>query len=157
MSKIWDGSLNGLTPEYLSAVLVSMSQCGPEATVRFGRLGTGARPNYQVENGKTIIAFNSINHQPDLRSEDFDLNNLSRAYTRVEIEAAMLNKPRSAELATEMLYAQYKANSKNRDSLPSPTPAERELAISMLMQGMAPQDVIDKLIATRAIGAAWEK
>lgn len=152
MNKAWDGSLSGLTPEYLSAVLVSMSQHGPDATVSFGILGTGARPNYQIENGKTTTAYNSINHQPDPRSDDFDLNNLSRQFTRDEIEMACREKPRSEKLATELLYAQFKSTPQNRLALPNPTPAERALAISMLRQGTDPQDAIDKLIALRSAG-----
>jgi hypothetical protein len=81
INKQWDGSdLSGLTAEYLFEVQCRMDESGGEAgTVRFGTLGTGTRPNYQVTFGEKIVAFNSANHVEDQRTAEYDRSNLSRS------------------------------------------------------------------------------
>jgi len=60
-----------------------------ESTVRFGETGQGIAPNYQVTfpNGVVMVR-NGISHGSFKQVDEFNLDNLSKIFTYVEIEKA---------------------------------------------------------------------
>lgn len=100
------------------------------ATVRFGILGTGARPHYLVNFRDTQTAYNSAKHKPDSRTEAYDKNNLSeRSFTYAEIEQATNGRPKTEKRAIDLIYAFYKKVK------PSPlNKLQKEHAVALVMK-----------------------
>lgn len=86
--KNWDGSdLKVLTAKYLNKVTGRLNECGAKtATVRFGIMGTGLRPNYEITFGDKVTAFTGNNHERNMKHAKYKEKNLSRIYTYAEIE-----------------------------------------------------------------------
>lgn len=64
-----------------------------EAKVRFGKLGEGKCPNYQVElpNG-TLLTYRGINHKRDNERDRYEDAHLSDSFTFSEVEVAASGK-----------------------------------------------------------------
>ncbi len=131
--KKWDGTdLQGLTAEYLYEVLARLQDVAA-ATVQFGILGTGARPNYVVAFPDKKIAYNSANHQQDSRTEAYDKNNLSeRSFTYAEIEQATDGRPKTEERAKNLIYKHYQ-----KEKLPPLNSQQKEHAVALVMDGVS--------------------
>ncbi len=99
----WDGSdLSGLSYDYLHAVLMRMEQHGRDsAIVRFGLLGEGVKPNYQIEGAEGLSAYSSSNHQLDQKSEEYEPKNLSKLYTFDEVNSLVSSRLKSMGDATK--------------------------------------------------------
>lgn len=133
--KKWDGTdLQGLTAEYLYEVLAKLETLGAaSATVQFGILGTGARPNYVVTFRDTKITYNSANHEPDSRADAYDKNNLTEhSFTYAEIEQATDGKPKTEERAMKLIYEYYKM-----EKLSPLNSLKREHAVALVMKGVS--------------------
>ncbi len=130
----WDGSdLSELSYDYLHAVLLRMEQHGREsAKVRFGLLGEGVKPNYQIEGVEGLSAYNSSNHQLDQRSEEYEPKNLSKPYSFGEVEAIAHLRPKSEGEARQLAWTFWKENEHRYTRL---GPAKWEVLIKEVMEG----------------------
>lgn len=60
------------------------------AAVQLGETGTGVQPNYQIIlSSGTINPYRGSTHKPFEPREAFNKNNLSRPFTRLEVQTAV--------------------------------------------------------------------
>jgi len=84
--KFWEHVGNST---YYRKVLGNLVKFGSsEGVVRFGILGTGVAPNYQVVSIDGVITtFNGLGHNPAPNlAEQFDDDHLSAAYTKADVQ-----------------------------------------------------------------------
>lgn len=90
-------SVNEKGYDFLQSVLANMGSEKFQPTVRFGTLGTGDSPNYQVKKdlgaliGVKIEVFQSRSeqHKPYTGKEVFNDDNLSEEFSYAEIKAML--------------------------------------------------------------------
>lgn len=97
MSKIeWsDGNLPTLTKLYLMRVRKNMRT---GSSVRFGLMGNGTSPNYEVvlPDGASR-AYSGLSHKRYSRADTFDEKNISQLFTEEQIEEAIAKAPSATE------------------------------------------------------------
>lgn len=144
----WDGSdLSGLPSEYLLKVLENMNSFGAaNPVVRFGTMGTGARPNYQVTSDKQIVSYASINHEKNEQTEMYEDKNLSVSYTYEEINNLLKKRTENEQVASKLLMDYYR---QNRASLPPNITKYREDILHPIMSGVDVKEAFETIIRLR--------
>ncbi|MET4277887.1 MULTISPECIES: hypothetical protein [unclassified Bradyrhizobium] len=63
----------------------------PPVSVRFGRMGEGVNPNYQVETPTGQFRYAGSNHKPfhDSPTEGFEPENISESFTYLDVQKMM--------------------------------------------------------------------
>lgn len=140
----WDGSdLSELSYDYLHAVLMRMEQHSRDsAKVRFGLLGEGVKPNYQIETAIEFLAYSGSSHDRDQKSEEYEPKNLSKPYSFEEVEAVAHLRPKSEGEARQLAWTFWKANEHLHERL---SPAKWELLIKEVMTGKPVRTVFEVL------------
>lgn len=87
---LWDGDINKLPKQYISDVKQMFMSQGAQK-VRFGILGKGIAPNYELhfENGKTQARYGSGKIFPN--TEKFIEDHTTKFFTLDELKAAQLS------------------------------------------------------------------
>lgn len=88
-------TLPSLTKLYLMRVERNMR---PGSKVRFGLLGNGTSPNYELELADgSRLPYGGLSHKRDKRGEAFEENNLSPAFTLQQLYNAIARAPSATE------------------------------------------------------------
>ncbi|SAK99835.1 hypothetical protein AWB78_05836 [Caballeronia calidae] len=118
------------------------------ATVRFGRLGTGKYPNYQINPAMdTPVTYRGMTHEPDEHIPEFHSGNLTNAYGYDRIKTEFDVALKSDFAALDHLAKFYK---KNPSKYPKPDLSQRKIIVHKMMNGAPLEQSLKDVLASAA-------